>query len=300
LSGLRVGLQLNTTQRAFRWSEIRELARAVEDAGLDSVWTEDHLFYQLKGSWLAPWDAWTVLAGLAEVTHRVRIGTMVSPMGLRHPVLLARHAAAVQEISGGRLVLGIGLGHGDPEYRALGTSLEHRLGKFREGFRILRQALETGEATYRGRHFTTEGFHLLPRPGDFRRPALMIGSDGPLTLGEALPHVDAWNWDGFANEPDEFAAASQAVDTICREVGRDPAEIQRSAHLVVRLSAPQGLPIDPLPEHVRVISGGADEVAAGLQAFADAGADELMLLVDPATPAAVTELAEAVSRVERA
>jgi alkanesulfonate monooxygenase SsuD/methylene tetrahydromethanopterin reductase-like flavin-dependent oxidoreductase (luciferase family) len=299
MSGLRIGVQLNTTQRAFRWAEIRALARAAEDAGLDSVWTEDHLFYELKERWLAPWDAWTILAGLAEATDRVRIGTMVSPMGLRHPVLLARHAAAVQEMSGGRLVLGVGLGHGEAEYRALGTSLEHRLGKFREGFRILREALDTGEATHRGRHITTEGFRLLPRPDDFRRPALMIGSDGPLTLREALPHVEAWNWDGFANEPDEFAAASGAVARICRELGRDPAEIQRSAHLVVRLSAPEGLPIDPLPEHVRVISGGTDGVAAGLQGFADAGADELMLLIDPATPAAVTELAEAVSRVDR-
>lgn len=294
---LRVGVQLNTTQRAFRWAEIRDLARAAEDVGLDSLWTEDHLFYEMKGRWLGPWDAWTILAGVAEATERVRIGTMVSPLGLRHPVLLARHAAAVQEMSGGRLQLGIGLGHGEPEYRALGRSLEHRLGTFRESFEILRQALETGTADARGRHVSSEGFRLLPRPDGFRSPRLMIGSDGPKTLRMTLPHVDAWNWDGFVDDPEAFAEASRRVDAVCAEIGRTPEQIERSAHLVVRLSDAEGLPIDPLPPHLGVIGGQPDEVAARLQAFADAGADELMVIVDPARPAAIEELARAVERV---
>lgn len=293
-SRLQVGVQLNTTQHAFRWTEIRELARAVEDAGLDSVWTEDHVLYQSKaGEPIAPWDAWTTLAGLAEVTKRLRIGTMVSPLGMRHPVLLARHAAAVQEMSGGRLVLGIGLGHGEREYRALGMSLEHRFGRFREAFGILLRALEDGSADQQGQYVSTADFRLLPRPDGFRRPRLMVGSDGPKTLRLTLPHVDAWNWDGFFDDPAEFAAASRAVDAICEEVGRDPREIRRTAHLVVRLPGAEGLPIDPLPSHLRVIEGETDAVAARLHAFADAGADELMLIVDPARPAAIEQLARA-------
>lgn len=295
---LRIGVQLNTTQREFRWAEIRELARAVEDAGLDSIWTEDHVLYQARsGKWIAPWDAWTIMAGLAAVTEQVRIGTLVSPLPMRHPVLLARHAAAVQEISGGRLMLGIGLGHGEPEYRALGTTLEHRFGKFREAFEILVSALENGTADQQGRYFTTEGFQLLPRSGDLPRPALMIGSDGARTLRLTLPHVDSWNWDGFVDDPQEFGAASRAIDAICEEIGRDPAEVERSAHLVVRLSNPEGLPIDPLPAHLRVIQGDSDAVADRLQAFADAGADELTLIVDPARPAAIEELARAAEQV---
>jgi alkanesulfonate monooxygenase SsuD/methylene tetrahydromethanopterin reductase-like flavin-dependent oxidoreductase (luciferase family) len=243
---LRIGVQLNTTQREFRWTEIRELARAVEAAGLDSVWTEDHILYRsTSDEWLAPWDAWTVLAGLAEATERLRIGTMVSPLPLRHPVLLARHAAAVQEMSGGRLVLGIGLGHGEPEYRTLGTTLEHRFGKFREAFEILLRALEEGSANLQGRYFTTEGFRMLPRP-TLSRPRLMIGSDGPRTLRLTLPHVESWNWDGFVDDPEAFAAASRAVDAICEEIGRDPREIERTAHLVVRLSNPEGLNPQPV------------------------------------------------------
>lgn len=296
---LRIGVQLNTTQREFRWTEIRDLARAAGDAGLDSVWTEDHIQYQDRaGRWLAPWDAWTVLAGLAEATERIRIGTMVSPLSLRHPVLLARHAAAVQEISDGRLVLGIGLGHGEPEYRALGTTLEHRFGKFREAFEILLSALDSGTADARGRHFSVEEFRLLPRP-HLDRPTLMIGSDGPKTLRLTLPHVELWSWDGFVDDPDEFAAASAAVDAICAEVGRDPAEVQRTAHLVVRLSNPEGLPIDPLPPHLRVIEGGADAIADRLEAFADAGADEVMLIIDPARPEAIEELASAIEPLRR-
>lgn len=294
---IRIGVQLNTTQREFRWPEIRQLAAAVEDAGLDSIWTEDHIQYRDKaGRWIAPWDAWTILAGIAAVTERVRIGTMVSPLSLRHPVLLARHAAAVQEVSGGRLVLGIGLGHGEDEYRALGLSLGHRFGKFREAWEILRDALGDGTADHRGTHVSTEGFRLMPRPSDLSSPALMIGSDGPKTLRLTLPHVAAWNWDGFVDDPDAFAAASRAVDAICEEIGRDPREIERTAHLVVRLSKPEGLPIDPLPAHLRVIEG-ADTVAQRLKAFADAGADEVMLIVDPARPAAIEELARATEQL---
>lgn len=217
---LRIGLQVNTTQRVFRWREIMGLVEVAEAVGLDSIWTEDHLFYESNDDWLAPWDAWTMLAGIAVITDHVTIGTLVSPLSLRHPVLLARHAAAVQEMSGGRLVVGIGLGHGEPEYRALGLDLQHWLGKFRESFAILRQALGTGAADFDGSHFSTEQFRLLPRVPNSSPPLLMVGSVGRLTLLETLPHVDSWNWDGFSNRPERFPEVSGHVDEMCREIGR--------------------------------------------------------------------------------
>ncbi len=299
LPKLRIGLQVNTTQRAFRWYEIMELVEVAEAVGLDSIWTEDHLFYEANGRWFGPWDAWTILAGIAVATEHVTLGTLVSPLSMRHPVLLARHAAAVQEMSGGRLVLGIGLGHGEPEYRALGLNLEQRFAKFRESFAILRQSLESGTTDFDGHHFASEQFRLLPQVPDSQSPHLMVGSNGRLTLRETLPYVHGWNWDGFSNRPERFAEASRQVDEICLEIGRDPAEISRSAHVIVRLHDAEGLPIDPIPPEVPLIAGESEEIAASFQRFAEAGADELMMILDPATPSAIERIAEAANLIPR-
>lgn len=295
---LRVGIQLNTTQRVFRWSEIRELAVVAEDMGLDSVWTEDHLFYQPKDEILGPWEAWTVLAGLAEATGRMRIGSMISPLGMRSPALLAKQAETVDEMSDGRLVLGVGLGWSEEEHNAVGSSLEGRLVRFLEGWEVLLSSFDEGHADLEGRYTAVKDFHLIPR-GPRLRPELMIGSRGPKTLAATLPHVDGWNWDGFANKPDEFARQAAIVNEICEQVGRDPQAVYRSAHLIVRLDDSDGLPIDPIPDDVPLIAGPAPRIAESLAKFAQAGADEVQLLVDPARPSSIQVLAEAKDLLDR-
>lgn len=291
---LRIGIQVNTTQRVFRWSEIRELAVVAEDVGLDSVWTEDHLFYQPRDEIIGPWEAWTILAGLAEATEKMRIGSMISPLGMRSPALLAKQAETVDEMSDGRLVLGVGLGWNEAEHQAVGSSLDGRLQRFLEGWQVLLSAFDEGHAALEGRYTTVKDFHLIPR-GPRPRPELMIGSRGPKTLAAVLPHVDGWNWDGFANKPDEFAHQSEMVDEICEQVGRDPRAVYRSAHLIVRLEDAEGLPIDPLPEDLPLIHGPASRIAESLAGFVQAGADEVQLLLDPARPASIHSLAEAKS-----
>lgn len=292
LRSLRLGIQINTTQRVFRWSEVRELVIVAEELGLDSVWTEDHLFCQPKAEIIGPWEAWTVLASLAEATSRVRIGSMISPIGMRSPALLAKQAETVDEISDGRLVLGVGLGWNEREHQAVGSSLEGRLGRFLEGWEILLSAFDHGHADLEGRYTAVKDFHLVPR-GPRPRPELMIGSIGPKTLAATLPYVDGWNWDGVSNEPDEFANQSGVVDVICEQVGRDPEDVYRSAHLIVRLEDAEGLPIDPLPEDLPLIHGPAPRIAEALSEFAEAGAAEVQLLVDPAKPSSLQILAEA-------
>jgi alkanesulfonate monooxygenase SsuD/methylene tetrahydromethanopterin reductase-like flavin-dependent oxidoreductase (luciferase family) len=289
-----IGVQLNTTQRLFRWSEIRELAIAAEDLGLDSLWTEDHLFYKYSDEVVGPWEAWTVLAALADITQRVRIGSLVSPIGLRHPAMLVKMAETVDEISDGRLVLGFGLGWSEDEHRAVGATLEGRLEGFAQSMDVMLAAFREGFVDFRGSRVRAEQFHLMPR-GPRSRPELLVGSMGPRTLRVALPHVDGWNWDGFRNEPERFAKASLLIDETCRQVGRDPASITRSAHLVVKLNDAEGLPIDPLPDDFKVIGPGPAQIAESFAAFREAGADELQLIIDPARPAALEIVAEAVS-----
>ena len=288
---LRIGLQLNTTQRAFRWSEIRELAQVAESSGLDALWTEDHLFYDAPDGTVGPWEAWTILAGLADATSRVRIGSLVTPLGLRSPTVLAKQAVTVDEISGGRLVLGIGLGWNEAEFRGAGVPTTERIGRFEEAFAVLRSALDDGAASATGRHLSVTGFQMTPRPVVRRRPELLVGSIGPRVLRATLPYVEGWNWDGFRNDPARFSERSAQVTAACHEVGRDPAMVERSAHLVVRLEDAVGLPIDPLPPDFPIITGSPREVADSLSAFAHAGASEVQLIVDPLTPRSIETLA---------
>lgn len=289
--GFRLGLQINTTQRTFRWPELRDLAKAAEGAGFDSLWSEDHLFYRSKaGDLIGPWDAYTVLAGVAAITERVRLGTLVTPLSLRHPLHVARFAASLDEMSGGRFVLGIGAGHGVPEHIAVGATLDRRIAQFEEAFTALLELFETGHAEVRGEHLDFEGW-LVPRTSPGHRPELLVGSLAPRLLRAALPHVDGWNWDGFHYDVDDYRADWEKVRAVSLEVGRDPETLVRSAHVVVRTTGAEGLPIDPIS--FRVIEGGVDEIADGFHAFADAGVGEFTLIVDPARPAALELIARA-------
>ena len=287
----RLGLQVNTTQRTFRWSETRELALAAETRGLASLWTEDHLFYRSKaGQIIGPWDPYTTLGALAAVTSRVRIGALVTPLTLHHPLQLARMAVSLDEVSGGRFVLGVGAGWASDEHAAVGARIDLRIGRFEEAFGALLQLFDTGHAAVSGQHLDFEGW-LLPHPMVRRRPELIVGSLAPRLLRAALPEVDGWNWDGFHNDVQDFKADWAKVRALAEDVGRDPETISRSAHLVVRTDGAEGLPIDPIS--FPIIQGGVNEIADALAAFAEAGVDEFMLILDPARPSAIEILARA-------
>ncbi|HSG86354.1 MAG TPA: LLM class flavin-dependent oxidoreductase, partial [Candidatus Limnocylindrales bacterium] len=118
---IRVGVQLPEVEREVRWPELRAMARLAEDVGFDSLWVGDHLLYRFaSGETRGPWEAWTTLAGLAEATERIALGPLVASTSFHSPAMLAKQAATVDEISGGRLILGLGAGWNETEYRAFG------------------------------------------------------------------------------------------------------------------------------------------------------------------------------------
>src|SRR5215218_8434504 len=128
---MRIGIQLPEVERDVRWSEYRALARAAEEGGLDSIWLGDHLLYRGDGrDERGPWGAWTLLAALAAVTERVELGPLVACAGFHPPAVLAKLAATVAEISDGRLVLALGAGWNEPEFRAFGIPFDHRVSRF--------------------------------------------------------------------------------------------------------------------------------------------------------------------------
>jgi alkanesulfonate monooxygenase SsuD/methylene tetrahydromethanopterin reductase-like flavin-dependent oxidoreductase (luciferase family) len=291
---MRLGVQLPEVERLVHWEEYVAMAVAAERVGFDSVWLGDHLLYRDDGrEERGPWDAWSLLAGLAAATETVRLGPLVACTAFGPPWLLARRAAAVQEISGGRLVLGLGAGWNETEFRAFGVPYDRRAGRFIDAFDVVRRLLAGERVTATDDNGSLADAVLLPRP--MTPPALMVGSTGERVLHAALPHVDGWNiwYDWFGNAPDGFARENERVSAILRAVGREPRDVWRSATVLVALD--DGGSDRPISAATRPVSGSSERIAARLQEFADAGVDEAILVVTPITEESIRALGPVVA-----
>jgi probable F420-dependent oxidoreductase len=294
---LRVGIQLPEVEREVRWPEYVAMARAAEEVGFDSVWVGDHLLYRNAGRpERGPWEAWTTLAALAAVTERVTLGPLVASAAFHAPAMLAKLAATVDEVSRGRLVLGIGAGWNEAEFRAFGFPFDHRVARFAEAFEIVRWLLAGERVTLHGRYHRVDDVVLLPRPA--HRVPLMLGSMGERMMGIALPHVDAWNtwFDLYGNTPEGFAAESAKVTAVAERLARDPAGIERSACCLVVLDRSAGE--RPIPVGCPPLEGSAAAIADGLRSMAEAGADEAILVVSPITERSIRDLAETLAALD--
>ena len=184
--GLRIGVQLPEVEREVRWPEYASMARAAEEVGFDSVWVGDHYLYRGDDRpERGPWEAWTMLAGLAAITERVRLGPLVACLNFHNPAVLAKTAATVDELSGGRLTFGVGAGWNRTEFDAFGIPYDHRASRFEESFEIVRRLLGGERVTFEGRFHHVREAVLLPAPA--RRPPLMAGSTGERVLAATLP-----------------------------------------------------------------------------------------------------------------
>ena len=270
------------------------MARAAETAGFDSIWVGDHLLYREEGGTeRGPWEAWTMLAALAAVTERVELGPLVACAAFHPPGLIAKMAATVAEVSGGRFVLGLGAGWNEEEFRAHGLPYDHRVSRFEEAFTIIRGLLEGERVTLDGRFHRADDAVLLPRPA--ARPRLMIGSNGPRMLAATLPHVDAWNtwYEDYGNSPEGFADLNERISAAARDAGREPGEIERSACVLVGLDGSRGE--RAFTDTAPPLTGSPDEIAAALRELGGAGADEAILVVDPISEDSIRDLGEVVS-----
>ena len=291
---LRVGVQLPEVEYEASWWQLREMARTAEAIGLDSVWLGDHLLYRYEDSpSRGPWEAWTVLSAIAAVTERVQIGPLVACTSFHNPAMLAKKAATLDEISGGRLILGLGAGWNETEYRAFGFPYDHRVSRFEEAFTIIRTLLRDGRCDFEGRYYQVRDLELLPRGPRPEGPLLMVGSDGERMLAITLPHVQAWNcwfaW--FDNDVGRYPALRDRIDAACRTAGREPTEVERTAALFVafpdavgRSMGDQSAPeTRPLPSEPRLLAG-------ALRGFADEGVGHVQLVLDPITAESIARL----------
>ncbi len=300
---LKVGVQLPEVEREVRWPELLDMIRAIEDLGFDSIWLGEHLLYRWPDRpSRGPWEAWTLMAGVAAVTSRVEFGPLVACTNFHNPALLAKQAATIDEISGGRFILGLGAGWNETEFRAFGFPYDHRVDRFEEAFTIIRTLLHDGAIDFDGRFYQARDCELLPRGPRPAGPPLLIGSNGPRMLRVTMPHADAWNswFADIGNRPDGIPRLREIVDSACRDVGRDPAAIERTVAVLVRGPGGTGriqgeyAQAGPPP-----LEGPPDQVAEHLRDYARAGISHVQLVLDPITVDSIGSVALVLKELDR-
>jgi F420-dependent oxidoreductase-like protein len=260
------------------WEELLALALRAEALGFDGLWLADHLMPNRPDPSDPVNEAWTTLAGLAARVPRIRIGTLVCAVTLRHPALLAKMAAGVDRVSGGRLVLGLGAAWQENEHRAYGIPfppLRERLERLEEACVLIRSLLTQERTSFAGRHYQLVDAPCEPKPVQRPLPLLIGGSGERVTLRIAARHADEWNTWGT---PEVLRHKNAVLDGHAEAAGRDPAAIARSAVALVELvKDPDAARNRRQASGPPVLTGSAEQLAATLRAYADAGVSEFVL-----------------------
>jgi probable F420-dependent oxidoreductase len=306
---MRLGLQLPSFTYPGGTPELRprlvEIAQAAEAAGFDSLWVMDHLVGRLDlPGWedrtIGFWESWSLLAAIAAVTERVAIGPFVVGVPFRNPALLAKMADTVEEISGGRLILGLSAGWHESEFTAFGYPFNHRASRFNEAFTIIRSLLREGHVDVAGQYHTARECELRPRGPRLGGPPLLVGAEGERMLRLTAEFADAWTSEWTA-DPAQLAPLCARLDAACTAVGRDPATLERVAGVYIDLPGVGAQDRDwvtDLRAQVGPARGSPDELAELLRGYARIGIGHVVLWPDPCTLDSVAALAPVLDHLD--
>jgi probable F420-dependent oxidoreductase len=253
--------------------ELLEQVRVADGTGWYGVWLADHYMPNTGDTTPArgdTYECWALLPALAAVTERVRIGTLVSPTSVHHPALLAKRAATIDRLSGGRMVLGLGAGWQINEHHAYGIELEppgKRVSRFEESIQIVRSMLSAESTTFHGAYYDVTDAPCDPKPVQSPLP-LLVGTRGPRMLRITARHADEWNTWGT---PEQAAVHRAALIETCHEVGRDPATVRTSVNAFV------GLDGSVPPPGRAALFGSAQQLVDQFGQYAELGFDEFIL-----------------------
>ena len=299
---IKVGLILPDTEREMggetpRWADIAAMARFGEEAGFDSLWVFDHLIYRPAGlEPQGPWECWSNLAALAAITSRVEIGPVVCCTSFRNPALLAKIAGTVEEISGGRLVLGLGAGWNPPDYAEFGFPFDHRVSRFEEALIIIHGLLRNCTIDFDGTYYSARDCELRPRGPRASGPPILIGSSAPRMLGLLAKYGDIWNaW--ALQTVDEIIEHRDIVDAAMLTADRDPVSVERTVALLLDLPTATGRPSEETKVGFKARS--PEEIAEHLLKYAEAGISHVQLMLDPNTMAGMKWAAQALEYIDR-
>ncbi len=301
---LKIGIMLPESEREMAgetagWSDFLAMAQRIEALGFDSLWFADHLLMQVDGhEKQGAWECWSMLSAFAAVTDRITLAPLVSCTAYRNPALTAKMAETVDEISGGRLILGLGAGWAEPEYRAFGFPYDHRFSRFEEAFTIIRKLIREGSVDFAGKYYEARDCELRPRGP---RPAgmpIMVGTFGGERMTRLIAeHADSWNvWaQNTGNRASGIPALRDHVDAACEEVGRDPATLERTAAVMVDFDGAYGRPGQIVPS----LTGSAEELADEMRAYAREGISHIQIYPDPCTVAGIEAFAPVLELLDR-
>jgi alkanesulfonate monooxygenase SsuD/methylene tetrahydromethanopterin reductase-like flavin-dependent oxidoreductase (luciferase family) len=300
---LKVGFVLPTwvsPPDQLGWRQVLDLAKQAEAVGFDSLWATDHLLLESTnaelrrraggavppGAEVLPEgyiEVFSVLSALAAAVPGLELGTLVACTGYRNPALLAKIADAIDDISGGRFVLGLGAGDSEDEHRVFGFPYENRISRFEEALTIVRTLLREGKLDYEGKYYRVEGCELLPRGPRPQGPPILIGTLKPKPRMQRLvaQYADQWNaWLAYGiSWPEAVAAERDLIDEACRKHGRDPDTLARTAGLRVLMPGSLYTP----PPNERPLKGSPEAMAEALQGFAGEGITHLQVALSPGT-----------------
>lgn len=216
-------------QEDLTWERWRKVARSTEELGYDSLWRSDHFFSLMGHPERDALETFMSLTMTAAETSRIRFGPLVASMTFRHPSLLARMAAAIDQLSGGRFVLGVGAGWNVPEHEAFGLPfppLRQRMDMLEEGIQVIQALTSPGRSSFDGKHYQLRDAEMNPRPAQSRLPLLIGGSGERRTLRMVARYADEWNMPGAT--PERMREKRAVLEQHCQREGRDPATITRS------------------------------------------------------------------------
>jgi alkanesulfonate monooxygenase SsuD/methylene tetrahydromethanopterin reductase-like flavin-dependent oxidoreductase (luciferase family) len=312
--------------------DILEMTRVAHDVGFDAVWIIDHLDLRLepdnnfqltahedeRGGWecfsiiasldtptvriefqmpadedeRGGWECFTVMAGLASATERIQIGSLVACTGFRNPGLVAKMTETIDDISGGRVILGLGAGWHEPEYDAFGYPFDHRVSRFEEALAIIQPLLRGEHVDFQGEFFQARDAVNRPRGPRPTGAPILVGSSGHRMLRITARYADAWNT-VWHKDPQAVAPLMATVDEACREIGRDPATLVRTAGGNIAMSGYLGERPDP-------IEGDAETMAETILGFRDLGIQHFVAGLDPCTPQSIEEFARVIELIDAA
>ncbi len=287
--------------KTIGWEQIRDLATTAEDVGFGSVWLPDHLLYRFPGVRAqGVWDVWSLMPALAAVTKRVEIAPLVACSSFRNPALIAKMADTIDEISGGRFILGLGAGWHEPEYEAFGFPFDHRVSRFEEALIIVSSLLRTGHVDFEGRYYSARDCELRPRGPRPQGPPIVIGSSSPRMMNLMARYADAWNRDRI-NDVDVLLGLEAQVDAACIAAGRDPATLGRTVGIQIDMlndqrdeKVPRQWVKQPWP-----LTGSPEQLADHIRTYTRARVDHLIIWLDPVTPSAVEAFARVLELLDR-
>ena len=285
--------------RTPHFSDVLEMTRVANDVGFDVVWIIDHFVFRPESDsqFQMPseedergvWECFTTMAGLASATERIQIGSLVACTGFRNPGLVAKMTETIDDISGGRAILGLGAGWHKPEYDAFGFPYDHRVTRFEEAMVIIAPLLREGRVDFEGTFFQAANAVNRPRGPRPGGAPILVGSTGERMLRIIARYADAWNT-VWHRDPEAVVPLMAAVDAACREVGRDPATLVRTAG--GNIAMPGYLGKRPNP-----IEGDSEQIAATVRRFRDLGMQHFIAGLDPCTPQSIEQFARVIELV---